>query len=119
MSKNKNGLVTRDRAADPRNLTAAPHDEELKLALRRELNKLSVNELQARLARQVRENRVTSDRGNRDLSMITRILDTGGTSTGSVLARVDLEQTIYSLFVKAFPIWDRIRKGPANGLKHS
>ncbi len=118
----KSNQIYRD--ADPRNLRANPHDPELQMALRRELNKLSVPELSARLDRQRRENRVSpgqsSDRFNGPAgTMLTRILDTGGTSTGNVLPRVDLEQTIYSLFVKQFPIWDRIRKAPANGLKHS
>lgn len=117
-------IQTRDRNADVNNLQAAPHDEELKLALRAKLATLSTPQLHARLARQMKENRVQDTGslarlGSDGLGMLTRILDTGGTSTGNVLPRVDLEQTIYALFVRMFPVWDRINKAPANGLKHS
>ena len=47
------------------------------------------------------------------------ILDTTGTTTGNVLIRQDLEPTLYSLFVKVFPAFERIAKAPANGLVHA
>ena len=105
MSKTKGAtFTTRDTNADPMNLRAAPHEPELKEALRERLLGLSERQLKARLQRQINENHATPlSRGDRDLSMITRVLDTSVGSTGNVLPRVDLEQTIYSLFVKQFP----------------
>lgn len=47
------------------------------------------------------------------------ILDSGGTSTGNVLIRQDLEPLIYRLFVDEFPLWERIPKLPSNGLVHT
>lgn len=47
------------------------------------------------------------------------ILDTTGGTTGNVLIRQDLEPTLYALFVKVFPAFERIAKGPANGLVHA
>lgn len=47
------------------------------------------------------------------------ILDTTGGTTGNVLIRQDLEPTLYALFVKVFPAFDRLAKGPANGLVHA
>jgi hypothetical protein len=47
------------------------------------------------------------------------ILDTTGGTTGNVLIRQDLEPTLYALFVKSFPAFDRLAKGPANGLVHA
>jgi hypothetical protein len=49
------------------------------------------------------------------------ILDStgGGTSGGSVLIRQDLEATLYALFVKRFPWYDRINKAQSNGLVHA
>lgn len=51
----------------------------------------------------------------------TGILDStgGGTSGGSVLIRQDLEATLYALFVKRFPWYDRITKAQSNGLVHA
>jgi len=43
----------------------------------------------------------------------------GSTSDGSQLIRQDLEPTLYALFVKVFPAWERLAKGPANGLVHA
>src|SRR3954470_7753858 len=42
------------------------------------------------------------------------ILDATGGTTGNVLIRQDLEPTLYALFVKSFPAFDRLAKGPAN-----
>lgn len=47
------------------------------------------------------------------------ILDSTGTTTGNTLIRQDLEPTLYALFVKTFPYFERIAKGPANGLVHA
>lgn len=47
------------------------------------------------------------------------ILDSTSGTTGSVLIRQDLEPTLYTLFVKTFPVFDRLAKGPANGLVHA
>jgi hypothetical protein len=47
------------------------------------------------------------------------ILDSTGGTTGSVLIRQDLEPTLYALFVKQFPAFERLAKGPANGLVHA
>lgn len=47
------------------------------------------------------------------------ILDTTGSTTGNVLIRQDLEPTLYALFVKVFPAFERFAKGPANGLVHA
>lgn len=46
------------------------------------------------------------------------ILDStgGGTSGGSVMIRQDLEVPLYLLFVRNFPLYERIEAGPANGL---
>jgi hypothetical protein len=47
---------------------------------------------------------------------IAKLLDSTG---GAALIRQDLEPMLYSLFVKRFPLWDRIRKEPSNGLVHA
>lgn len=47
---------------------------------------------------------------------ITKLLDSSG---GTALIRQDLEPILYSLFVKRFPFFERIRKEPANGLVHA
>lgn len=47
---------------------------------------------------------------------VAKLLDTTG---GSALIRQDLEPMLYGLFVKRFPLWDRIRKEPSNGLVHA
>ena len=44
------------------------------------------------------------------------ILDSTSGTTGNVLIRQDLEATIYALFVKYFPAFERLQKLPANGL---
>lgn len=127
-NKQRADRITRDyQATSPYNLradAAVAFDDEAKLELRRRLIALGEPMLKARLARQIQENRAVrrdmgsvADRGV--LPIITRILDTGGTSTGNVLPRVDLEQTITALFVTRFPWWDRIAKEPSNGLKHT
>src|SRR5690348_2683556 len=110
---------------NPLNLRAdaqVAFDDEAKLELRRQLVMLGEPMLKARLARQIKENRAVygaAADARRSMPIITRILDTGGTSTGNVLPRVDLEQTITALFVTKFPWWERIAKEPSNGLKHT
>ena len=47
------------------------------------------------------------------------VLDSTGGTTGNILIRQDLEAPMYALFVKTFPAWDRLRKGPSNGLVHA
>lgn len=47
---------------------------------------------------------------------IAKALDTG---TGSALIRQDLEPIIYELFVRQFPLFDRINRIPSNGLVHA
>ncbi len=49
------------------------------------------------------------------------ILDStgGGSSGGSVMIRQDLEVPLYLLFVKTFPLFERIRHAPSNGLVHA
>jgi hypothetical protein len=47
---------------------------------------------------------------------IAKALDS---SAGTALIRQDLEPILYSLFVKKFPFFERIRKEPANGLVHA
>lgn len=48
--------------------------------------------------------------------VISRVLDTTG---GAALQRQDLEPILYTLFVKAFPAYERMQKIPANGLVHA
>jgi len=47
------------------------------------------------------------------------ILDSTSGTTGNVLIRQDLEPVLYALFVKRFPMWDRMLKVPSNGLVHA
>lgn len=47
------------------------------------------------------------------------ILDSTSGTTGNVLIRQDLEPTLYALFVKVFPAFERLQKGPSNGLVHA
>jgi hypothetical protein len=47
------------------------------------------------------------------------LLDSTSGTTGNVLIRQDLEPTLYALFVKVFPAFERFAKGPANGLVHA
>jgi len=47
---------------------------------------------------------------------IAKLLDASG---GAALIRQDLEPMLYALFVKRFPLFERLRKEPANGLVHA
>ncbi len=49
---------------------------------------------------------------------IKGILDSTSGTTGNVLLRQDLEPTLHSIFVKRFPVWERLTKKPSNGLIH-
>jgi len=51
-----------------------------------------------------------------DDPIISKALDT---ATGSALIRQDLEPLLYAAFVRRFPMWDRLRKEPSNGLVHA
>jgi hypothetical protein len=58
----------------------------------------------------------------RTLDVPTRvkgILDSTSGTTGSVLIRQDLEPVLHALFVRTFPLWEAISKGPSNGLVHA
>jgi hypothetical protein len=44
-------------------------------------------------------------------SNLKGILDSSAGTTGNVLIRQDLEPTLYALFVKTFPFFERIAKG--------
>lgn len=47
---------------------------------------------------------------------IAKAIDTG---SASALIRQDLEPILYELFVRSFPLFDRISREPANGLVHA
>jgi hypothetical protein len=49
---------------------------------------------------------------------IKSILDSTNGTTGNVLLRQDLEPTLHSIFIKRFPVFERIAKKPSNGLVH-
>ncbi len=55
----------------------------------------------------------TAIEGNPD---IMKALDSG---SGSALIRQDLEPVLAELYVRRFPLWDRIRRVRANGLVHA
>jgi hypothetical protein len=48
--------------------------------------------------------------------VLTKALDSG---SGAALIRQDLEPVMLELYVRQFPLWDRIPKEPANGLVHA
>lgn len=48
--------------------------------------------------------------------VMTKALDSG---SGSALIRQDLEPILAELYVRQFPLWERIPKEPANGLVHA
>lgn len=47
------------------------------------------------------------------------ILDTTNGTTGNALIRQDLEPIMYALFLKSFPVFEKLRKDQANGLVHT
>lgn len=46
------------------------------------------------------------------------ILDSTSGTTGNVLLRQDLEPILHSIFIKKFPVWERLTKKQSNGLIH-
>jgi len=51
-------------------------------------------------------------------SSVKSILDSTSGTTGNVLLRQDLEPVLHSIFLKRFPVFERIQKKPSNGLVH-
>jgi len=90
--------------------------------LRKKFSKMNSAELNEMLDLQAsRENGKQADSGVlNQLAMsnpaIAKALDSSG---GSALIRQDLEPILYALFVKKFPMFERLRKEPANGLVHA
>jgi hypothetical protein len=97
-----------------------------------ELMKLSPQQLDKRLHWQMNTQTVRDDHdiSRKSLNEIVHapyipqtlqkgILDSTNGTTGNVLIRQDLEPTLYALFVKTFPAFERLSKGPANGLVHA
>lgn len=115
---------------NPYDLYAAPSREEAKRALREKLIRQPRTALIERLKRQLADPNppivVPDDRdwreverGYRQIMHRAGPLDTGTSTTGGVLPRIDLEQTITALFLQKFPYLDRIQKEPANGIVHT
>jgi hypothetical protein len=90
--------------------------------LRKKFGKMNTSELGEAL--DIQAGRETGKQASADIlnrlasanPNITKLLDASG---GAALIRQDLEPILYSLFVKRFPFFDRIRKEPANGLVHA
>jgi hypothetical protein len=100
-----------------------------RFALQEELHKKSTAELYAMFAVQARKTGTgipfdvwASTGGAPTMSAIsqdpilTKALDTSG---GTALIRQDLEPVMLELFIREFPVWERMRKEPANGLVHA
>jgi hypothetical protein len=90
--------------------------------LRKKFGKMSTSELGEAL--DIQAGRETGKQASADIlnrlatanPNISKLLDS---SVGAALIRQDLEPILYSLFVKRFPMFDRLRKEPANGLVHA
>jgi len=90
--------------------------------LRKKFGKMNTSELGEAL--DIQAGRETGKQASADIlnrlaaanPNITKLLDSSG---GTALIRQDLEPILYSLFVKRFPMFERIRKEPANGLVHA
>ncbi len=104
-------------------------DPAARWALQEELHKKSTPELYAMFALQARKTGTgipfdvwAATGGAPTMSAIgadpilTKALDTSG---GTALIRQDLEPVMLELYIREFPVWDRIRKEPANGLVHA
>ena len=115
-----------DAASAPttRVLSASDH-----FALREKLSKKSDAELYAILSEQGRRKdtgiplEVWMSAGGRQVEdavagnpTLTKALDSG---SGSALIRQDLEPVMAELYVRQFPLWERVPKEPANGLVHA
>lgn len=100
-----------------------------RFALRQELSKKSTSELYAMFGMQARKQGGgipfdvwASAGGNPTMAAIasdpilTKALDTSG---ATALIRQDLEPILYELYIRTFPVWNRISKEPANGLVHA
>lgn len=104
-------------------------DPETQAELRREMSKWSNADLHRAFAVQCtkgsREGRgiPISSYGNSQFMEkatadpeLRKLLDVGG---AGALIRQDLEPILYSIFVKRFPLFDRLMKEPSNGLVHA
>lgn len=101
------------------------------MEMRRVLRKLSDGELIAMFSSQVsrRDTGIPMDvwmsAGGNSQSLtqafeanpnISKALDAAGAAP---LIRQDLEPVLYELYIRQFPMWERIQKEPANGLVHA
>lgn len=116
------------------NFTSVSHPQDMTYQMRRqaqidELLKLSPAQLDKRLNWQMNTQNIRDDHeySKKSLNEMLHapympthlqkgILDSTSGTTGNVLIRQDLEPTLYALFVKVFPAFERLAKGPANGL---
>lgn len=123
----------------PETFTEVAHPGDLTYQLRRqkqidELLTLSSQQLDRRLRYQLAQpvNEAIRDESNVSKDVVREIanaqyvpasvkglLDSTSATTGNLLIRQDLEPTLYALFVRQFPIFDRLAKGPSNGLVHA
>lgn len=118
--------------------TSVAHPQDMTYQMRRqaqidELLKLSPSQLDKRLNWQmnsqapIRDDHQYSQKSLNEMlhapyipqTLQKGILDSTNGTTGNVLIRQDLEPTLYALFVKVFPAFERLAKGPANGLVHA
>jgi hypothetical protein len=108
-----------------------------KAAKKRELLRYSVEELKSMLRQQQQQPAPVDETGGvltRELlsglnspqvspmvktSTILGTASGSGVADGSALIRQDLEVLVETLFVKTFPLYEAIRKTPANGLTHA
>lgn len=121
----------------PETFTEVAHKDDLSYQVRRQqiidqLMKLRPDQLERQLRYQMAQAAPRDEGGAMTKSMMQELrgssmipstvkglLDSSGGTTGNVLIRQDLEPTLYTLFVKTFPAWERMRKGQANGLVHA
>lgn len=119
-SLNDTAIVSRTAGADD-NLDVA-EAYAVQRELRKKFGKMSTSELGEAL--DIQASRETGKQASADIlnrlatanPNISKLLDSSG---GAALIRQDLEPILYSLFVKRFPLFDRLRKEPANGLVHA
>ena len=119
-SLNDTAIVSRTAGADD-NLDVA-EAYAVQRELRKKFGKMSTSELGEAL--DIQAGRETGKQASADIlnrlatanPNISKLLDSSG---GAALIRQDLEPILYSLFVKRFPMFDRLRKEPANGLVHA
>jgi hypothetical protein len=119
-SLNDTAIVSRTAGAED-NLNVA-EAYAVQRELRKKFGKMSTAELGEAL--DIQAGRETGKQASADIlnrlatanPNISKLLDSSG---GAALIRQDLEPILYSLFVKRFPMFDRLRKEPANGLVHA